>query len=380
MAGRSLTVAAPARAVADDQAGTRPATGRIRELDGIRAIAILSVLVGHALADPRSVESLQAGHHWTFAERFFLGHLWLGVDLFFVLSGFLITGILLETRDDDRYYRNFYIRRALRILPVLLVFLAFVALVYHGPAAYFFFALLFCANFVSWLNVGTPPGAGPLWSLGVEEQFYLLWPTLVRHLKPRMLLAAAIGICVAVPILRAVADDHNQLLLTWMRCDGLALGALLAVWVHHQKPSRSSAKKIIAVALGLAIGLFALETLVGSPRLTLALRTSEADLFFAAGLIAAYVWQGSPATAPLRSGVAVFVAGTSYCAYVIHLSVYNAVDAFGWTASSSTLTSGLLRLAFGVPIVFALAALSKRFLEDPFLRLKSVLAPQKAPV
>jgi peptidoglycan/LPS O-acetylase OafA/YrhL len=390
MAGRSLAVgAAPAQAQAQEQPARRPdEPHRIRELDGIRAIAITSVLVAHAAQD--DMPALHALQGWHANDWVLIGHLWLGVDLFFVLSGFLITGILLESREDRRYYQNFYVRRALRILPVLFVFLGLIAAVYHGPLAYFALALLFCANFATYLNVDAPPGAGPLWSLGVEEQFYLLWPTVVRRFLPKVVLWFAVAICIAVPFFRALAPDPSRdLALTWMRCDGLALGALVATWVYleRRRPAllasaaatlRNRALTLIAGLVGLALVIWCVETLLHVQHISRALRPTEADLVFGAAILTAYAWQGAPAMALLRSPLATFIAGTSYCAYIIHLSVYNAIDAWGWTASSVPIVSAGLRLLWGIPIIFALAALSKRFLEDPILRLKSKFAPRES--
>jgi peptidoglycan/LPS O-acetylase OafA/YrhL len=186
-----------------------------------------------------------------------------------------------------------------------------------------------------------------------------------------------VAIVVVVPCLRLLSPDPSRdLLLTWMRCDGLALGALIATWLHIVKPDRRRALPAIAGLVACAIAVRALEWLLGAQHISRALRPSEADLVFGAAILAAYAFRGSRVTAFLRSRAASFVAGTSYCAYVIHLSIFNAVDALGWTASSSILLSGCLRLGWSVPIIFALAALSKRFLEDPFLRLRAKLAPR----
>jgi peptidoglycan/LPS O-acetylase OafA/YrhL len=105
-----------------------------------------------------------------------------GVQLFFVLSGFLISGILIDTAASKGYYRKFYMRRALRILPAYLLMLT-VLWVDHAVSWRFVLAgLLYVANMASLVGAGSSE-YGPLWSLAVEEQFYLIWPVFVRRLS-----------------------------------------------------------------------------------------------------------------------------------------------------------------------------------------------------
>ena len=157
----------------------------IPELDGIRAIAIWMVLVLHTFIPDE--ESGQALARWPKPLLLIMGHGWLGVDLFFVLSGFLITGILLDSRNSPHYIRNFYSRRVLRILPVYFVCLAVVLYFYAGYSSYFLLSLLFMANMAGLFQIAIPHGPGVFWSLAVEEHFYLVWPWLVRLLSRRAL-------------------------------------------------------------------------------------------------------------------------------------------------------------------------------------------------
>ena len=134
---------------------------------------------------------------------------WLGVHLFFVLSGFLITGILLDSRDKPNYFRNFYGRRALRILPLYMAVIAVSAVFYRGAWTYMLLAAGFMANFASYLGVGIPHGPGVFWSLAVEEHFYLGWPLAVRLLPRRALLVLCLILFCGEPVLRAVAFKHG---------------------------------------------------------------------------------------------------------------------------------------------------------------------------
>jgi peptidoglycan/LPS O-acetylase OafA/YrhL len=118
-------------------AAKRSGPGRVAELDGIRALAIWAVLLFHGISTVDSAEAagaLSAGPRALFT---LVAHGWLGVDLFFVLSGFLITGILLDSKHQPTYFRNFWLRRAVRILPLLFALLAVCGLAYRSHPEYF---------------------------------------------------------------------------------------------------------------------------------------------------------------------------------------------------------------------------------------------------
>src|SRR5579871_234555 len=244
------------------QANPKPLPHYIPELDGIRAIAILMVVMMHILApDDQSSNALL-----TVVPRVLIGligHGWLGVDLFFVLSGFLITGILLDTRESPHYLRNFYGRRALRIIPLYFLCIVVMACFYPGNRPYFLLSLVFLANMAGLLGVSVPHGPGVFWSLAIEEHFYLIWPWLVRALSQRALAFACASIIIAEPILRAVfvargTDVYNP---SWFRFDGLASGALLAIWFRSSSASRRRSLQAAGVCLATAVAI----TLLGLP-------------------------------------------------------------------------------------------------------------------
>src|SRR5580704_14423620 len=195
----------------------------IPELDGVRAIAVLMVMLMHVFTpDDQSRGALE-----NVAPRvltLLIAHGWLGVDLFFVLSGFLITGILLDTRERPRYFENFYGRRALRILPLYFLYIAVMACCYPGHRPYFLLSLVFLANLAGLVGAGIPHGAGVFWSLAVEEHFYLIWPWLVRMLNRRALGWTCASIVIAESVLRAVFAAHGMDVYcpSWFRFDGLA--------------------------------------------------------------------------------------------------------------------------------------------------------------
>src|SRR5271167_323369 len=184
------------------------------ELDTVRGIAILMVFLFHGFEDFTPV-----GPNIPAWERLFLSTVslgWTGVNLFFVLSGFLITGILFDSVHKPQYYSRFYFRRALRILPAYYLLIAALILVgrlgfvsHHTSWAFAGLSLAYLSNITPLL--GVPRDYSPLWSLAVEEHFYLIWPAAVRMLTRRGLVTAAVLICVCEPILRAFAVARGGL-------------------------------------------------------------------------------------------------------------------------------------------------------------------------
>jgi peptidoglycan/LPS O-acetylase OafA/YrhL len=222
-------------------------TARIRELDGVRGVAITLVVVFHSFyyAPP-------AGHHpaglvrgaFVFLERFFAAG-WTGVDLFFVLSGFLIGGILLDVRESPNYFKTFYLRRFYRIIPVYYVWIAMYVLVTTVLGQFLVGARTAAVMFLFLQNFGIPYPSLladawllPAWSLAVEEQFYLIAPLLI-HLVSRRKLYALLGLAIlAAPLLRMWVRYHFpqstaslSLAYTLMPCraDSLAVGILAAL-------------------------------------------------------------------------------------------------------------------------------------------------------
>ena len=194
-------------------------TSRNASLDGLRAIAVLLVLLYHH-------GLLNSG--------------WLGVDIFFVLSGFLITTILRRDRDTQDYWSRFWMKRTLRIMPPLVLVLLLTAglsfPVSRIQAAAYLFSL---GDVLAYVRPGFEP-LRPLWSLAVEEHFYLLWPFAVRYCRRRTLLIGIIGLIALEPLLRGVASVYKHqweltYFLTPFRLDGLAAGSLLAMLLEDAR-------------------------------------------------------------------------------------------------------------------------------------------------
>jgi peptidoglycan/LPS O-acetylase OafA/YrhL len=360
----------------------KPITSRVSELDGFRACAVLMVLVHHLFYGWKTPALSRLPH----AARILIEQGWRGVDLFFVLSGFLITGILLDSKDNQHYFRNFYSRRVLRIVPLYLTCIVLMYFGYPKSGKYFLLSILYLANFAYYFRVRVPHGPGVFWSLAVEEHFYLIWPFAVRLFSRAWLLVIILIIVIGSPILRGACThagmDPEQEIYTYsfFRLDALAMGGLLALWVRSRYYNRAAAWTLASILAGVTL----LITLLGRPYGIMetksvsgtALHYSQVAFIFAMFLVLALAHQGSIFTSLLRTRAARITADLSYCIYLIHLTVgdfyYRILNALRFDDISRLGATGsiLLRIAVVVTLTFGLAALSKKFLEDPFLRLK----------
>lgn len=287
-------------------------------LDGVRAVAVVIVLLYHH-------GLLSAG--------------WIGVDLFFALSGFLITGILRRSASDKSYWSAFYIKRSTRILPPVLLLLLFVAMERHPPALSAFAYLFFAGNIVE-LTSSAIWQLGPLWSLAIEEHFYAFWPTAVRRVSRLALMQFAVLGLVTEPVLRFAAThvisnmvgaqtrwNNPIFLLTPFRLDAMLCGALLALLVEGGRVPRALKRWSLPSALALFAIFLAITHAVSSFR-----RTSDSVLFntlgysliaIAAGLTISYLVLNprSIAARVLGSKVPVYLGGISYGIYLFQLPV-----------------------------------------------------------
>lgn len=232
-------------------AGAVPFGARMPGLDGLRGIAILGVISFHTLR----LEGPLVGPIllWRTVQE----STWAGVDLFFVLSGFLITGILLDSRECTGYFRNFYGRRTLRIMPLYYGTLVFALLVLPAivgsarlPEMYIrlrehqLWLWTYLQNYLQAKGPHQLPGLGHFWSLAVEEQFYWIWPIVVFLLCRRSLYIVCLLVCGGEPLFRAFLLSSG--LTTWAvrqytftRLDTLLFGALVALVVRDRIPPKA---------------------------------------------------------------------------------------------------------------------------------------------
>jgi len=362
--------------------------GRIPELDGLRGTAILLVMVGHYFSVPGAgAVSLLSGY-W-----FRLG--WTGVDLFFVLSGFLIGGILLEARDSPNYFKTFYARRFFRIIPLyyawilLYVILAPLIRIYFseriGPVQQvdgsILVHLFFLQNFHEFLKSGASFWwFSSMWSLAVEEQFYLAAPLLVRYLSRLSLAILLVLVTLAAPVLRFVVRNNFSegpwLAYRLMPCraDALAVG-MLAALIWSSPNARVWLERRLFVLYGLfAILFYGVAYLWRWSSDPMLLLTQTAGytviaLFFAVLLLLVLTERTFLLSGVMRLGFLREVGGISYCLYIVHTAVYffchqlilHALPAV--TDVRAALVTFLAAL-----LTYAIAKLSWKYFEQPLLR------------
>jgi peptidoglycan/LPS O-acetylase OafA/YrhL len=347
-------------------------------LDLARGIAILMVLLAHGFAADQVP-------YQTHATPFLLGLEYvlrfgdMGVHLFFILSGFLITGILLDSRTQPDYFRNFYTRRVLRIAPAYLLMLVVLIVTRSITARYLAVCLLCLCNMPSLLGAQSEYPA--LWSLSVEEQFYLIWPLAIRKLSLRSLSILCAALILLTPALRFVllygpTFTHDIRFKTWAVADFFAAGALLAITARlpHLRPllHKAVAPLLLAGAL-----LFALQHLSPKPT-SLALINLNHATYLEPWLLG---FSGFVLLAFLRPAIAtsfacrplIFLAKISYGLYLCHPFLFTLINAH-WplhtTSSTSLFPHLLLRFLVEATIAIAIAALSRYTFEEYFLRLK----------
>jgi peptidoglycan/LPS O-acetylase OafA/YrhL len=342
---------------------------KIPQLDALRGIAILLVIAHNA--------TLHYGTTSYLHPLFDRG--WMGVDLFFVLSGFLISGILLDTKESPNYFKNFYARRVLRIWPLYYCLLAFMFVVLPHASASQGVAIFaksspwwaypfFLQNFLLPLSTDAAGPLGVTWSLAIEEQFYLVWPIIVRFLSKRQVAILAMVEIAASPFLRYFLEAHHVHIYAnfFCRLDGLMLGAFLAALVRSKDFVRER-------YIGLALAVLAVATPLA---VIMDLRRAEWIVFtftsLAAGAIVylAMFWQQKWFQWPLANRFLLFTGTISYGLFLLHKIAFAGVDGLHVNSVKHPL------LTLGVIVVgsYVLAITSWNVLEHPFLRLKRFFA------
>lgn len=196
------------------------------ELDGLRGLAALYIFITHFA---QGVHYVPTASTCMRGMDFFARYGFLAVDFFFVLSGFLITSLLLLDRRKPHFFHNFYWKRVLRIQPAFLVSVLWLLLSAPHTGRYTLLSLVFLANFAVLFHVNI---ITPAWSLAIEEQFYLCWPSVLRRFSTATVARLSVLLFFGSAVLRigvvALMPRHGNLLYTFYRLDGLALGALAA--------------------------------------------------------------------------------------------------------------------------------------------------------
>lgn len=315
-------------------------------------------------------------------------YLWYGVDIFFTISGFLITRILLQINHSKGKFiglKNFYVRRALRLFPAyyLLTFAFFLALNFFNLYiwdnqwnAYYF---LYLANWYWYLHPNSGSGSfNHIWSLGVEEQFYLVWPWLIAFLPVRYIKSFIIG-CILTGL--CLHFSLNSLprsgMLPFFNLHTLGTGALLG-YMYFQEPNNKCLKAavkassiILVVSLGTILYLLFRPPLSGGAY-SLMVRLDLCILTGVLVLKSVYGW-GKYSGLFFRNKYVQFIGTISYGIYLYHMPVPDTLKAlvgkFGYPLDFKQHPVFYLLLFY--VLTFLVALFSYKFLEMPFLRIKS---------
>ena len=374
-----------------------PESGRLLPLDGIRGLAVLIVIVHNAAWIAGSSDQLLLK-----ATTALTASGWLGVQLFFALSGFLITGILLDAKGKPRFFRSFYLRRTLRIFPLyytviaLTVFVAplvawspeWVASVRQNQWPYW----VYLSNWTEPFKHGIH-GLSHLWSLAVEEQFYLVWPLVVWLTARRGLVALCVAMIVGTPFIRLgirLADLPLEAayMFTVARWDALAAGALVATLLRdpggrallHRWQAR------VAGAAGAALAALVLRQHgFHSEDIPNQVIGQSLIAILSAALLAYAAVSTAPVPPRLHSALSSTGLRTlgkySYAMYVFHFPIHHALkllltDVVMGADTPMRLVRLLGYLVLVITLTFIAALISWRVIEQPFLDLKDRVAPR----
>ena len=368
------------------------ATDRIPELDGLRGIAIGLILILHFFQNTLNPQAGVVPRYLAAATRL----TWSGVDLFFVLSGFLIGGILLDARTAPNYYRVFYARRLFRIVPIYIVFLAaYAVLVYvlplvsHAdlswlldrPQPWYAYAS-FTQNF--WMATSGKIGTGALavtWSLAVEEQFYLTLPLLVRVLPLSRLFRFLLAGIFAAPLVRTLlfysipGSSIAAYVLMPCRADALLLGVLAAILLRDPEWRERITRARLFFALAFPVLLFGIAYFtkaawfVYSP-LMVSVGLTWLPFFYFCVLLFALTQRESWLSAVLRNPALCWLGAIAYGVYLFHQTILGAVLSF--LGSGAPLIARLQDLpvfALALAVTLLFARLSWIYFERPLVHL-----------
>ncbi len=353
----------------------------IPALDGVRGIAIFLVLLYHCFYPLRHLGSTVG---------------WVGVDLFFVLSGFLITGILLDTRQNKNYFKTFYLRRSLRIFPLYYLFLIFFFILSPillnptllKPYQYYFdnqiWYWLYIPNWLITFNNHWPPVPKPLldhfWSLAIEEQFYLFWPFLVFICNRKVLGFICLFFIFQSILIRNIFENIGQdysssYVFTFARLDAISIGALIAIMIRSEK-GKIILEKYTALILTVSTLILILITLINhnfslKDEYFIRIGYTVIGFFFGSFLLFALV-PNSPINKVSEVRFFRFLGKYSYGIYIYHWLIFPLfIDYIAkWIEKFTSKSIWLIASFICVGFIILLAVITFHIFEKQFLKLK----------
>ncbi len=363
---------------------------RIPQLDGLRGLAILQVVLLHYITASNHGPS---GTPLAYLTKIF-GLGWSGVDLFFVLSGFLIGGILLDARESPRYFQTFYLRRVHRIFPIYYLWVGVYSLLLFGllvsgtriwdvqwadfrkiPIYIFYLQNFFYEQRLLqwvWLSV--------TWSLAIEEQFYLLCPPLIRFVSRRRLVMILVSAVVLAPVLRGfvfnwgASGPYAAAFLMPCRADALALGVLAAIGWREPAVRAFLARNTVLLyrfLLFFFCGILAMLWSFLHPlsRVSATIGLSCIDLFYCVLILVVLTDQESVLAGITRWKFLRDLGTISYCVYIIHDTINHLAHRALLHGSPRIYDSrgvGVTLLSMG--LTFGIAKLSWACFEKPLVQ------------
>ncbi|MTI32372.1 acyltransferase family protein [Xanthovirga aplysinae] len=356
----------------------------IKQLDSLRAIAVILVIISHWFSETHILNHLPNGK--------------IGVDMFFVLSGFLITSILFQNRNNlnaskGEILRTFYARRTLRIFPIYYLTI-FILLVFHKYTGTnikhdFIYYLTYTSNLNFLLHGHWDGILSHLWSLAVEEQFYLIWPWFIIFTKKKYLFSLiSMFILIGVSSHIIMSDFPWGAILTTSCFDSFGVGAMLSWFIFYNKSALNKFYTLVKTLSLILIALIIFGNLVLSKNYWTILPLRTANSIISIWLIT-YIYLNRDSNKGvfrffLSSPILIFVGKISYGIYLYH----NIIPQFSTILIESHLikSSELLQWFFKLPystlsfnsiLVILISWGSFKIIETPFLKLKKKFVPNK---
>lgn len=340
-----------------------------KNLDGVRAIAALMVMVFHFFQDIQPTTKLVG----FLSKISIFGQT--GVTLFFVLSGFLITRILLATKNTEGFFRNFYLRRTLRIFPLYYLFLVisyyfipFITNAETPPFSQQIYYYTYLQNFATtfdWNAIGPKH----FWSLAVEEHFYLFWPLVVYFASPKNLSKIILAIVIGAMALRAYmfSEGFEVFYFTFTRFDALAIGAYLAILELNKTFTTKNSSKF-----GISLALLFIPTIImwtfftgeGNNYIQVFKFFFLAGIYFLAIGLLLSLKENNLINKTLKTRFFLYTGKISYGLYVYHPLCYMMSGKYFDT--NNIITDFIV----SVVLTYIVAALSFHLFESSFLKLK----------